>query len=158
MILEIDEGVEKRFWAKVNKNGDGGCWVWVAHVDKLGYGRLRVGGRQGRMVGAHRVSWMLCVGEIPDGADIDHLCRNPSCVNPAHLEPVSHKENIRRGVAGAVNRARQLAKTHCPQGHEYDGRNTHLRPNGSRSCRACARDYARRRYVAKKEQSGRKDR
>ena len=139
----------RRFWEKVARRGPDQCWVWTGYKDRLGYGRLSVGGRGGRMVGAHRISWELNVGPIPHGLDMDHLCRNPSCVNPSHLEPVTHKENIRRGVTGEVNRARQLAISHCPKGHEYNELNTGRTTKGTRRCRQCAREYARGRYVAK---------
>jgi hypothetical protein len=92
-----------RFWPKVQKaqpsdlspNGWAGCWLWTASLNKAGYGQVNVGDTP-RL--AHRVSYEMNIGEIPSGLVIDHLCRRPSCVNPAHLEPVTHAVNCRRGI------------------------------------------------------------
>ena len=98
---------------------------------------------------AHRVSYEMAKGKIPDGLQLDHLCRMTLCVNPSHLEPVTPKENIRRGETAEVARLTQLSKTHCPQGHPYSGENLYLKPNGRRECRQCVRDSGAR-YRAKK--------
>jgi hypothetical protein len=127
----------ERFWPKVNKTET--CWLWTAAKNHLGYGHI-----QTEVVGqrdmAHRVAWKLLVGPIPDGLELDHLCRTPSCVNPAHLEPVTHKENMRRAPWSAVDF--QRAKTHCPQGHEYTPENTYSRPSRlhERACITCRRN------------------
>jgi hypothetical protein len=85
--------LEERFWCKVDKQEDG-CWHWLGSKNKPGgYGRFRIG--MARIV-AHRFSYELLVGPIGDGLEIDHLCCNPGCVNPAHLETVTHRENMRR--------------------------------------------------------------
>lgn len=109
------------------------CWNWPARVDRDGYGRVMWNGRSCL---AHRVAYEVMSGPIPDGLQLDHLCRNRACVNPAHLEPVTQAENAARGVY-----ARQ---THCVAGHEYTPENTYLRPNGNRDCRACIRERSRR--------------
>lgn len=116
-------------------NPDTGCWEWSGTRIGGGYASMSVSDRT-RYV--HRISYETFVGPIPQGTELDHLCRVRHCVNPEHLEPVSHRENVRRGTSGAVNGARQKAKTHCPAGHPYAGANLYLAPSdGHRQCRAC---------------------
>lgn len=135
-----------RFLAKVDQAGDDGCWLWVAGGDGDGYGTFKNGGRTSK---AHRFSYQIFVGPIPDGLDLDHLCRNRACVNPAHLEPVSRRENVLRGIAPP---SRNATKTHCPQGHPYDEANTwHARSRRERVCRTCKADRHRRRRKARAE-------
>lgn len=126
-----------RFWEKVQKGP--GCWQWMAGKDRRGYGLYSMG-RARRSYLAHRMAYELAKGSIPEGLVLDHLCRNPSCVNPAHLQAVTNRTNILRGVGeSAVN----ALKTHCKYGHEFDEVNTYYRPNGHRKCRECARQYHR---------------
>lgn len=99
------------------------------------YGKLDKGGV---IVGAHVASWELARGPVPEGLELDHLCRNTRCVNPGHLEPVTHAENMRRGENA------NGAKTHCAQGHPYDEANTRLLARGGRACRACSAEASRR--------------
>ena len=131
---------EERFWAKVNKTDT--CWLWIGAKTE-GYGLLSV---EGRNVLAYRLSYELVVGSIPAGLTLDHLCRVPACVNPAHLEPVTMRENILRGIGPAARRARQ---THCIHGHPFDEANTRIRKNGTRQCRRCNADRMVARRIAR---------
>lgn len=108
------------------------CWLWVGLQDRRGYGMTRV---DGRIVFAHRAAYEHWVGPIPSGLELDHLCRIHSCVNPAHLEPVTHAENVRRGYAGPQRHP--YSPTHCAAGHERSEANTIVRANGERRCRVC---------------------
>jgi hypothetical protein len=128
--------------ARIKVDG-AGCWLWQTGLDNYGYGRcsLRVPWTTRRRWSAHRLSWLILVGEIGEGLHLDHLCRVRNCVNPAHLEPVTPTENVRRSTAAAYWRN----KTHCPRGHEYDEANTGHDTKGHRICRTCARDRMRER-------------
>lgn len=138
-----DVTVEERFFAHVAM-GDAGCWTWTAGKYPAGYGKFWL--RSGTVL-AHRWVYEFIVAEIPDGLALDHLCRNPSCVNPWHLEPVTDRVNVvERGTGPTAVNAR---KTHCPQGHPYDFGNTYVSPKGKRNCRTCAAE-ANRRYVNRK--------
>lgn len=119
-----------RFWSKVSI-GDG-CWDWMAYRDRWGYGTFYLKGMKRR---APRIAYEDVVGPIPPGLAIDHLCRNTSCVNPAHLEPVTIRVNTLRGEGLA---ARLAAQTSCWRGHPFDSTNTRMYGR-SRACRACAR-------------------
>lgn len=136
------------FWSRVDQSDATGCWPWLGAVNDSGYGIVRVGGATRR---AHRVAHTLAIGPIPDGFQVDHVsargCRRRDCCNPAHLEAVTPKVNSERSTAGAVNRARMLARTSCVRGHEFTPQNTHVGPQGVRVCRACKRETARRLYV-----------
>ncbi len=112
----------------------GGCWLWEAAIDYKGYGRFHL---NGEIRQAHRVSYEYFNNtKIPNNLHLDHLCRNRSCVNPEHLEPVSVQENILRGIGATAINAK---KTHCPYGHEYNEFNTYIDPRGYRNCKICAR-------------------
>lgn len=113
------------------------CWEWRGKRQPNGYGKLWIRGLPGDGQGyAHRVVYELLVGPIPVGLDLDHLCRNRGCVNPAHLEPVTRRTNL---VRGQTIPARKVAQTHCVRGHLFDKANTCIRRNGTRLCRACGR-------------------
>lgn len=131
--------LQERFWPKVDKRGPGGCWIWTAAKTPLGYGAISVEGVPRR---AHRISYVWSKGPIPDGLEIDHLCRVRSCVNPDHLEAVTHKENLARGYGvGAV--AARTGK--CHRGHQ----NWRVKRDGRRECRTCDNDRQRERYRTK---------
>lgn len=120
-----------RFWSKVDKQD---CWVWTGTVKPNGYGKFSVGQKT---LNAHRWSYETFVGKVPEGLDLDHLCRNRACVNPAHLEPVTRSVNITRGRSACAE------KTHCPRNHPYDAANTRVYVRDGvfvgRICRACER-------------------
>ena len=129
---------EERFWAKVNRQGPVECWLWIGAKMPNGYGSFGATAGTKGTVYAHRYAYTLLVGPIPEGLWIDHLCRIRLCVNPAHLEPVTPRENLMRGNGPAAINAR---KEHCPQGHPYDEANTEYVI--SRRCRTC-RSHRRR--------------
>ena len=119
---------------RVNVFAAGGCWEWKgAPLQTSGYCRLKM---QGRSVMAHRAVFEALIGPIPIGLQIDHLCRNRRCVNPAHLEVVTASENQRRGTSPA---SRNAVKTHCEHGHPLSGNNLFVRRDGRRRCRTCER-------------------
>jgi len=140
----------ERFWANVNRSAPASCWEWQAHRSRDGYGRLRAqapGSGEARMVSAHRVAYELSVGPVPEGLQLDHLCRNRACCNPAHLEPVTCQDNVRRGISPPAAHA---AQAECINGHPFDEANTYFwRARRSRACRACGR-AATARYIQRK--------
>lgn len=126
------------FLEKIEDHSDSTkCWIWKsAYNVKSGYGVVTF---NRSVFLAHRVSYTVLIGQIPEGLQIDHLCRNRICVNPFHLEPVTNDENHRRGINW------QTVKTHCSQGHEYTKENTYiLKPRGWRYCRTCKRESWRK--------------
>ena len=138
----------ERFWSKVSIMPRG-CWNWTgALVD--GYGQFWNGNK---LVPAHQYSYEIFVGPIPEGLQLDHLCRNRACVEPSHLEVVTLQENIRRGLTGKLNNTNAL-KTHCLHGHPYNSENTILRSQGGRDCRICHREQDRRSKLKRKQLPG----
>lgn len=116
-----------------------GCWLWLASTNVRGYGNFCADGKVYR---AHRWAYEALVGPVPRHLVLDHKCRVHCCVNPAHLEPVTQRENILRGMAPA---ALQAARTHCIHGHELSGSNLYVKPNGARQCIPCRRETDKRR-------------
>ncbi len=127
----------ERFWSKVDTDGPipinapelGPCHIWMAGRFENGYGSFWV---EGKATKAHR----FVFGVVPVDLELDHLCRNRSCVRRSHLEAVTHRENMLRSTT---------LQTHCVNGHPYDAANTYVHPRGQRMCRICSAT-ARRRY------------
>lgn len=145
-VWQRAEDPKTKLMARV-ASGLNGCRIWTGAKNDKGYGLINVNGVR---VYTHRLAYELFVGPIPDGLVIDHLCRNPPCCNPSHLEPVTGAENTRRGEPAQ--------RTHCPQGHPYDEANTRWRkkidkksrrPVLARDCRQCDRERGRARYAAR---------
>ena len=145
-----DPRLPERFWEKV-RLVDGPletpCWKWVAASDQHGYGRY---GRPTKL--AHRVAYESLVGSTLGAPHLDHLCREPSCVNPEHLERVTARENILRGIGPTAVNAR---KTHCLRGHLFDENNTRIERKAgrtpSRACRECSRLKSSEKYYENRE-------
>lgn len=142
------EAVESRLARKIDTSGD--CWIWTAAVDPGGYGRVW---HDGNMRLAHRVTYEVFVGPIPDGLSLDHICHNADtscdggkgcphrlCVNPAHLEPVTQGDNARRGRTGQRSGEQKRSRTHCIHGHEFTPENTYvIASKNARVCITCRR-------------------
>ena len=130
------------FWTRVDKSGPNGCWVWLGTKDgSKGYGRLRG-------TSSHRYAYEALRGPVPDGLQLDHLCRNRICCNPDHLEPVTARENWIRGFAPSAIAIKQGA---CLRGHPRNAENTYVRPDGNNVCRVCVRLNYAKRQAAKKD-------
>jgi hypothetical protein len=125
-----------RLFDKFIPEPNSGCWLWTAGLSAGTYGSFYF---EGRTQKAHRAAYQLLVGPIPDGLDLDHLCRTRICCNPDHLEPVTRSENLLRSPL----MDRKSANTHCLRGHAFTAENTMTRPNGWRTCRTCMRAHIR---------------
>ena len=135
---------EDVFWGRVEKRALGECWVWKGAPIKNGYGQYRRKGTRSCYV--HRLVYEALVGPIPEGKFLDHLCRNRLCVNPGHLEIVTNRENVLRGVGPTAVNAQ---KTHCKRGHPLEGENLYLYKDGRRDCRQCMHIRGREYYIQK---------
>ena len=139
----LKKTTEERFWSHVDKTNS--CWNWTGHLNaKKRYGHIKINKKYFLV---HRFSYELSKGKIPEGLTIDHLCRNTSCVNPDHLEAVTMKENLMRGIGACAINSR---KTHCPQGHEYAEENICPSQIG-RVCKICRREQALKYYYKNRE-------
>lgn len=139
--------VNGRIRTHVRKTGPDDCWQWEGPRTTNGYGKWN---KNGRIRMAHRVIYELLVGPVPEGLELDHLCRNKLCVNPRHLEPVTRTENARRGICGVLRTLKAAMQTYCKRGHPLI--NAYISPDGHRHCRACtnmrAIEYRRRKKDA----------
>jgi hypothetical protein len=136
---------EDLFWAKVEKTE--GCWLWTACTSARGYGRVTFAGR---VQMAHRVSYLLTLGPIPEDKELDHLCRVKNCVRPDHLDPVPHRVNVQRGDAGKHLVTHYATRTHCGKGHALTPDNLLRAALPGRQCRRCNLDRQARSYAARK--------
>ncbi len=128
-----------KFWSLVEKTD--GCWLWKGWTGEYGYGRFEL--TRKISIQAHRFAYLSLVGPVTDGLTLDHLCRNRACVNPAHMEQVTGKENTLRGFGVTATNAR---KTHCSKGHPFTPDNlTYRRKNRptERECLTCYRKHKR---------------
>ena len=133
-------GIRERLGRLLHPRDDG-CLIWHGSKNNHGYGTVTWMGRDAYV---HRVMYELTVGPIPAELELDHLCREPSCANPTHLEVVTHKVNSLRGFSPRAMQARQ---THCIHGHRFDAANTYIRKDtGGRQCRQCKADGMRSKY------------
>lgn len=134
------------FWKNVSIQNPDECWPWLASKTSRGYGQIKLD----RHSLAHRIAFELIKGKIPDGLQIDHLCRNRSCCNPSHMEAVTQRENVLRGIGITAIYAR---KTRCLNGHEFTPANTKYIPSRpkSRRCIACDRARSLAHYYLKRQ-------
>lgn len=122
---------------QVAERADGECWRWPGAHGGTGYAHVRIGDRVHRV---SRVAYSLRFGPIAEGLELDHLCQNKWCWNPAHLEPVTRSENVLRGDNPGGNSNKEF----CKRGHPFDASNTRIDKDGKRICRACKRLVDRR--------------
>ena len=122
----------KRFFKLVLEIGE--CWLWLGALDRDGYGVYTPEGKA--TARAHKWIWEQMVGDVLFEHELDHTCRNRSCVNPAHLQEVTHRINVERGLCGVLH----TPKSHCNYGHSLGGDNLYVSPNGNRHCRQCKKD------------------
>lgn len=139
------KSLEERFWAKVCKQPNG-CWLWQGALSTAGYGTFNLGRRGAGYEYAHRISYAWAYGDMPAGQELDHLCRIRRCVNPQHLESVSHRINVFRGDAPTI---RIAISGKCHNGHEINTENMYFRKDrpGKWNCRVCRRERRKAGYA-----------
>lgn len=147
---------EELFLRRVLIAGEDDCWWWTGGLDKNGYGVFMEstpdGPRRQRSWRAHQFGWwVMWRSPVADGLVLDHLCRNPSCVNPKHLEPVTQGVNVHRSPISQASI--NAAKTHCPAGHPYNEENTLVNDRGWRTCRPCHRAHQNRRRARARQEA-----
>lgn len=127
-----------------------GCHIWIGSTTVGGYGVINIlkVGVGAKHLSAHRVSYFINKGPIPNGFTIDHLCNNTYCINPFHLEAKTLKDNLLRSNSPSMI---NLRKTHCNKGHEFTEGNTIINKNGSRDCRVCVKSKKKRHYNNRRE-------
>ena len=144
--IELTPADSARFWKRVERRSSNACWPW-RRPRADGYGEFYWGGRSDRRrTSAHRVAWTLLVGPIPDTCSLDHLCRNPGCCNPLHLDPCPIDENIKRGAASRLVERDGL----CTNGLHRWAENARLCRDGKLRCGACQQLRERRRRARRR--------
>ena len=138
--IELSDNDRRRFEDKFIRDPETDCWLWTLSTFPNGYASFSI--KACRYL-ASRVSYTIFKGPIPAGLTIDHLCRQPRCVNPLHLEAVPMRTNTLRGIGPS---ARNALKTHCAKGHPLDGENLYVTPKNQRECRICGRAWALNNY------------
>lgn len=138
-----------RFWAKVKRTRS--CWLWLGALNSQGYGNFRIRKGSDGTVLAHVFAYQLLVGPIPEGKESDHVCRIRRCIRPSkrHVEMVSHRTNMLRGLGASGMNAR---RTHCKHGHRYTKISSYYRPKKGRVCRLCTKAHNERRKGSRHEQ------
>lgn len=134
--LPLSEKDLQRFYSKIKINEKTNCWEWIGTILNNGYPQFILKYSKGiyKKLLPYRISYLLYKGDLKEELELDHLCRNPICVNPEHLEQVTHGKNVNRGIGwGGIN----SRKTHCPQGHPYSGENLLIEKNNRRRCKIC---------------------
>jgi len=150
---DYEKILRNRILRNIHVNPETNCWEWTkSKFSSTGYGRISV---RVKSRCAHVISYKLFIGEIPKGLELDHLCRVRHCVNPAHLEPVTRKENMIRGKNPA---SQNYHKTACIRGHAFSKENLIIDSKGYRQCRTCRLQNARKWYAAHLEQQRRRSR
>lgn len=142
-----DDPLEDFLWRRVSPEPNSGCWLWTGTISQAGYGVVNGQKRGGKF--AHRLAYQVWKGPIPHGLHLDHLCRVRCCINPGHLEPVTHQENIKRGLLCEVSPNRARKRTHCSEGHLLDDANIYWQGNGRR-CRICMKAYNKAAWLRRK--------
>jgi len=140
------ELIEDRIQRNSMTEPNSGCWLWLGWLNKNGYGRMKLGSEKGgtmRQPMAHRASYEFYKGPIPEGMELDHICSVRCCVNPDHLEVVTHRENINLTVQRGRYRNQNMKKSHCKHGHEFTEENTYISKKNWRYCRTCRKEASR---------------
>jgi len=145
LARELAEQIPKRIAARIDQRGPEECWPWTGKLTEKGYARICLNGRRTTV---HRYLYEVYVGPVPNGLVLDHLCRVRHCVNPAHLEPVSNRENVLRGIGPTAVNAKRV---YCLFGHLFDEANTMKARNGGRLCRTCRNRDQRAAFQRRKE-------
>lgn len=148
-MTDAFDALPDRFWDKVQFEPNSGCWLWTGSLVNNGYSQFRY---DDKTILAHRLSYEKYIGPIPKGLVIDHLCRVRCCVNPSHMEAVTQRTNVKRGVGPSLIRKFHLSKTHCPSGHPYDQENTYIDSSGHRVCKKC-RNISQNKYRKHKKRT-----